>query len=130
MTTDEPDVALLGRPLAPVRLVLPALVWAGILALSSIPGSRFEPLGVAGWLSYVAHALEYAVLGAALRWSVDGVRAPSTVTVVVGLVLAAGDEWWQSTVPGRHPSLVDLAVDLAAITVAAVVVGRRLRIGR
>lgn len=109
------------------RLVLPALIYAAIVGLSSVPGARFEPLGLAGWLSYVAHALEYTMLGAALRWAVDGVRAPLGLTVWVGVLLAAGDEWWQSTVPGRHPSLVDLTVDLVAITVVAVVVGRVLR---
>ena len=46
------------------------------------------------------------------------------VVVAVRAVCGALDELWQSTVPGREPSLLDLGVDTAAVAVAAIVVGR------
>lgn len=101
------------------RLFLPGLVYAGILALSSVPADSFEDLVLPPGLSYVAHTVEYAVLGASLRWALDGTRRPLLTTLLVGAALAVGDETWQSTVPGREPSALDLLVDVAAVGVAA-----------
>lgn len=113
--------------LRPSRLLLPAAVYAAILVLSSVPGSEYEQLQLPAELSYLAHALEYGALGAALRWSLDGVRWPLALTVGLGALLGAGDEALQSTVPGRDPALLDLAVDVTAVVLAAVFVARWLR---
>ena len=108
------------------RWALPALVYGAILVVSSVPGDRFDPIGLAGWVSYVGHGFEYAALGAALRWAAAGLQRPLAVTVMVGAAGGALDELWQSSVPGRHTSLVDLAVDVGAVLLAGVVAGRVL----
>ncbi len=95
-----------------------------ILGLSSVPSDRLEPLGLAPWLSYVGHAVEYGALGASLRWAAHRLRRPVAVVVAIGAVCGALDELWQSTVPGRDPSLLDLGVDVTAVALAAVAVGR------
>lgn len=102
---------------------MPAVVYATVLAVSSVPGDRLDT-GLPAWTSYVGHAVEYGALGATLRWAADGARRPALLTVAVGALCGALDELWQSTVAGRHSSLVDLAVDVAAVTVAAIVTGR------
>ena len=109
------------------RWLLPVAVYAGILGMSSLSGSRLEPLGLASWTAYVGHATEYGALGAALAWAVAArprVRWPVLLVAAIGAACGALDELYQSTVPGRTPSLADLAVDVVALTVAAVVVTR------
>jgi VanZ family protein len=108
------------------RWLLPAAVYVVILGLSSVPGERFETVGLPGAFAYLAHTIEYGALGAALRVAARDLARPLGVTVTLGALAGLLDELWQSTVPGRTPSLVDLGVDVAAVTVAALVVGRVL----
>lgn len=107
------------------RLLVPALWYAGILALSSLPAATFEPIPWVSGLSYLAHAVLYGVLGAALWWALRPLPRVVIVVAVVGLCLGAADEWLQSTVPGRDASLLDLLVDITAATLAATVLRRR-----
>ena len=107
------------------RWLLPAAVYLVILGLSSVPGDRFDPLGLPGWVSYVAHAIEYGALGLSLRWAMAGRRHATVLSVAIGLALAGVDELYQGTVAGRDPSVVDLGVDAVAIVVGAALVGRR-----
>lgn len=114
------------------RLLLPAACYAVILGLSSVPADEYARLQLPAGLSYLAHAVEYGALGAALRWALDGLRWPLVLTAGLALAAGAGDEGLQSTVAGRDPSVLDLAVDVVAATVAALVVARLLarRTGR
>lgn len=116
----------------PARLLVPLACYAVILGLSSVPGSQYEQLQLPAGLTYLAHAVEYGALGAALCWALQGLARPVLLTGVLALVGGAGDEWLQSTVPGRDPAALDLAVDVVAATLAAVVVLRVLarRAGR
>lgn len=111
----------------PRRLVLPGLVYAAILGLSSLPASTFAPVPWVAALSWVAHAIEYGALGAALWWALPGTLRRPRFLVSVGAVLGASDELWQSTVPGRHSSLADLAVDVVAVGVGAWIAARTTR---
>jgi len=100
-----------------VRLWLPVVAWAALIfALSSVPDLG---TGLGGWdlvLRKIAHAAEYAVLGALL------VRANGRagLAVAVGTLYAVSDELHQSFVPGRLGSPVVVAID--AVGVAAGVV--------
>jgi len=64
----------------------------------------------------VAHAIAYCVLGLlVVRALHGGLRPlrwrPAVASVVITTVYGATDEWHQSFVPGRTPSLADLAAD-------------------
>ena len=94
------------------RLWLPVLAWAALIfALSSIPDLG---TGLGGWdlaLRKLAHAAEYAVLGALL------VRATGRggVALAVGTLYAVSDELHQALVPGRMGSPVDVAIDALGV---------------
>ena len=100
-----------------VRLWLPALAWAALIfALSSIPDLG---TGLGGWdlvLRKIAHAAEYAILGALL------VRATgrSGLAFALGTLYAVSDELHQSFVPGRLGSPLDVAIDAAGVAVGVV----------
>jgi len=96
---------------------LPALAWAALIfAVSSVPDLG---TGLGGWdfaLRKLAHAAEYAVLGALL------VRATGRGALAFGLgaLYAVSDEIHQAFVPGRMGAPLDVAID--AIGVACGVV--------
>src|SRR5687768_13735069 len=97
-----------------VRLWLPVVAWAALIfAFSSVPDLG---TGLGGWdlvLRKIAHAAEYAVLGALL------VRATGRAGLAVGLgtLYAISDEVHQSFVPGRLGSPLDVALDAVGVLV-------------
>ena len=100
-----------------VRLWLTVLAWAALIfAFSSVPDLG---TGLGGWdlvLRKIAHAAEYAVLGALL------VRATGRagIAFALGVLYAISVEVHQSFVPGRLGSPFDVAID--AVGVAAGIV--------
>ena len=100
------------------RLWLPVLGWAALIfAFSSVPDLG---TGLGGWdlvLRKVAHAAEFAVLGALL------VRATGRtgLALVLGVLYAASDEVHQSFVPGRLGSPVDVAIDAIGVAIGVAV---------
>jgi VanZ family protein len=99
------------------RLWLPVVAWAALIfGLSSIPDLG---TGLGGWdlvLRKIAHAAEYAVLGALV------VRATgrSGLAFALGVLYAVSDEIHQSLVPGRLGSPLDVAIDAAGVAVGIV----------
>jgi VanZ family protein len=97
-----------------VRNWLPVVVWAAVIfALSAVPDLG---TGLGGWdlvLRKLAHATEYAILGALL------VRASGRAGVAFGLgvLYAVSDEVHQSFVTGRHGAPLDVAVDALGVAV-------------
>ena len=95
---------------------------AVIFAASSVPNLGELPGGTPDW---VGHGAGYAILGALLlRALAGGRRAGVTAAVALWTVLGAAlygvsDEWHQGFVPGRSPSLADLAFDAAGAALAA-----------
>jgi VanZ family protein len=94
------------------------LVWAALIfAFSSVPDLG---TGLGGWdlvLRKLAHAAEFAVLGALL------VRATGRAgpALALGVLYAVGDEVHQSFVPGRLGSPVDVAIDAVGVAVGVAV---------
>lgn len=86
------------------------------------------PLGAP---DYMAHGISYAVLGALyVRALATGALSRMTLRLVAPAVLLAllyglSDEFHQSFIPGRHPSVSDIVADtlgaLAGACVAAAV---------
>jgi VanZ family protein len=103
-----------------VRLWLPVLAWATLIfALSSIPDLG---TGLGGWdlaLRKLAHAAEYAVLGALL------VRATGRggLAFAIGSLYAMSDELHQAFVPGRMGSPVDVAIDALGVACGVILWG-------
>jgi VanZ family protein len=100
-----------------VREWLPVLVWAAVIfAFSSVPDLG---TGLGGWdllLRKMAHAAEYAILGALL------LRATRNAGFAFALAVlyAASDELHQTFVEGRVGAIRDVAIDAigAAIGIA------------
>jgi VanZ family protein len=91
-----------------VRGWLPVLVWAAVIfAFSSVPDLG---TGLGGWdlvLRKLAHAAEYALLGALL------VRAcgRTGLALTLAVAYAASDEVHQTFVEGRVGAVHDVAID-------------------
>jgi VanZ family protein len=86
--------------------------WAGLIfALSSVPDLG---TGLGGWdlvLRKLAHAAEFAVLGALLVRATD--RAG--LAFALGALYGASDELHQAFVPGRMGSPLDVAIDVVGV---------------
>jgi VanZ family protein len=94
----------------------PAAIWAAVLfLLSEVPpdlvGSGF------GINDKVVHLGLYSVLGGALAWGVwkSGRWVTPVLLLVLGFAYGALDEWHQSFVPGRDPSVGDFLADCAGV---------------
>jgi VanZ family protein len=93
------------------------VAWAALIfALSSVPDLG---TGLGGWdllLRKLAHAAEYAVLGALL------VRATgrSGLAFALGALYAVTDELHQHVVPGRVGAPLDVAIDTVGVAVGIV----------
>jgi VanZ family protein len=97
---------------AQLRLWLPVVAWAALIfTLSSIPDLG---TGLGGWdlvLRKIAHAGEYAVLGALLLRAV-GHALPA---FVLGVAYAISDEIHQSFVEGRRGAPLDVLIDAVGV---------------
>jgi hypothetical protein len=106
-----------------VRVWAPVVLWAALIfALSSIPDLG---TGLGGWdlfLRKLAHAAEYAVLGALL---VRAITSPA-LALTVGTLYAVSDEIHQALVPGRQGAPLDVAIDAVGVA-AGVVLWQRAR---
>ena len=101
-----------------MRAWLPVLAWAAVIfAFSSIPSLG---TGLGTWdlvLRKVAHAAEYAVLGALL---VRALRRPLPA-FALGVLYAVTDEIHQTFVAGRHGATLDVLVDAVGVAVGVAV---------
>jgi hypothetical protein len=74
----------------------------------------------------LAHVMEYFVLGwlmvRALRHSFfsRSVLAAVLLAITLGVMVGAGDEWFQSFIPGRDSSARDLLADFLGIALAQI----------
>jgi VanZ family protein len=107
-----------------VRLWLPVVLWAALIfAFSSVPDLG---TGLGGWdlvLRKIAHAAEYAVLGALLA---RALRSPG-VAALAGVLYAVSDEVHQAFIPGRLGSPIDVAIDAAGVVAGVVLWERAVR---
>ena len=99
------------------RLWVPVVAWAALIfAFSSVPDLG---TGLGGWdlvLRKIAHAAEYAVLGALLLRA----TGRAGLAFVLGALYAISDEVHQSLVPGRLGSPLDVALDAVGVVVGIV----------
>ena len=95
-----------------LRRWLPVLVWAAVIfAFSSVPDLG---TGLGTWdfvLRKLAHALEFALLGALLLRALGR----SWPALALGIAYATSDEVHQHFVAGRHASARDVLIDSAGV---------------
>ncbi len=101
-----------------VRLWVPVLAWAALIfAFSSVPDLG---TGLGGWdlvLRKIAHAVEFAILGALLARAVGN----AWLAFALGVLYAVGDEVHQTFVPGRQGALLDVVIDTVGVVAGVVV---------
>jgi len=106
-----------------LRLWAPVVVWAAVIfAFSAVPDLG---TGLGTWdlvLRKIAHAGEFAVLGALLMRALRDERA----AFAAGVAYAISDEVHQVFVPGRVGSPLDVAIDSVGVAVG-VLLWRRYR---
>ncbi len=104
-------------PADALRLWAPVVGWAALIfAFSSVPDLG---TGLGAWdlvLRKLAHAVEFAVLGALLA---RAFAAPA-VAAASGVLYAVSDELHQTLVAGREGSMRDLAIDAAGVLAGVV----------
>lgn len=104
---------------------LSVLAWMGLIsywsAQSDLPIDHPRVASVLrGQQHVLAHLAAYAVLGALLRWALDGARLASVWAWMVAALFGLADEWHQGFTPGRAVEVGDWLADAAA---AATMVG-------
>jgi VanZ family protein len=108
----RPATASLSRRLAPW---LPVVAWAAVIfAFSAIPSLS---TGLGTWdllLRKLAHAAEFAVLGALLLRALAGRTAAA---FALGVAYAVTDEIHQHFVAGRTAAPLDVAVDALGVLI-------------
>ena len=101
---------------AALRLWAPVVLWAAVIfALSSVSDLG---TGLGTWdlvLRKLAHAAEFAVLGALLLRALGDERA----ALAAGIAYAVTDEVHQHFVPGRVGSPLDVAIDAVGVAAGA-----------
>ncbi len=104
-------------PTSALRPWAPVVVWAAVIfALSSVPDLG---TGLGNWdlmLRKLAHAAEFALLGALLLRALGDARS----AFAAGVAYAISDEVHQRFVPGRLGSPLDVAIDSVGVLLGVV----------
>ncbi len=113
-----------------LRAWAPPIIWAALIFfLSSLPGSTIpSPFFSA---DKVFHLGAYAVLGylvarALVRHGWSG-RALVMLSLLLCLLYGVSDEFHQSFVPDRAPSVMDVAADILGVCIGIVICTRKRR---
>lgn len=115
----RPPVRTWRRALPRALRWIPAVAWAaGMWTMSSLPDPPGASLLVVPHLDKVAHAGLFFVLAVLVRFAGAGWAATVAIAAAWGVV----DELHQAGVPGRDPSGLDLAADLAGAVLGVLVV--------
>lgn len=115
-----------------VRLAITLSLSALVIALSVTPGDARPGDTGFGWLVSItppslqklAHLLVYGLLTMAWVWTLERVSRRSLRLLVAAIVpLAQGAllEWWQTLIPGRFGTLVDVLVNAAGVALGFLV---------
>lgn len=107
--------------------VPPAALVALIFALSAQPNLRFVTDDMLDFLvRKTGHMGVFGIL-ALLLWralaTTTGWQRPWAWALALTVLYAASDEWHQGFTAGRHPAILDVAIDAAGALVALALVG-------
>jgi VanZ family protein len=109
-----------------LRYLLPALFWAGLIFASSAVPTRFFPGVEYPWVPKVVHVLFFFFLCLLL---ILGLRHQQTspllarwsliTSIMICMTFGILDEVHQMFVPGRHPRLTDVLLDVSGAILMA-----------
>ena len=107
---------------------LPALVMTvAIFTFSSIPSSGMPSFD---WADFIikksAHMLGYALLALSYLRAFDGDIRKWKLIWLLAVLYAASDEFHQSFVPGRGPSVIDVGIDAIGAALGLLWIKKRL----
>ena len=123
--------ALLSIPVA-YRWAATLLFIGIIIGLSVTPGVERADDNLFSWLfantappmQKVLHVVTYAMLAVLWMWTLAGIESlPQRVALsfTLALVLGVALEWYQTTVPGRYGSIIDILLNTAGIVAGLVI---------
>ena len=123
--------ALLSIPVTYRWIVTLAFVGV-IIGLSITPGVERPDDTLFSWLyantappvQKVLHVVTYAILATLWMWTLAGIESlPRRIAIsfVLALVLGVALEWYQTTVPGRYGSIMDILLNTVGILAGLVV---------
>ena len=122
---------LLSIPIA-YRWAVTILFIGFVIGLSITPGVERPDDNLFSWLfshtsspvQKVLHVVTYALLATLWMWTLAGIESVP-VRLALSLVLALGLgialEWYQTTVPGRFGSVLDIALNAVGAVVGLIV---------
>ena len=100
-----------------IRIIPAAAAMGVIFLLSHQPGDRLEPY-LFRWADKLGHLVVYAALCGALiyafpaRYRCSARKMVVAMSLLFCLLFGISDEFHQSFIPGRYPSLADIGADL------------------
>ena len=110
-----------------LRWILTLAVVAAVIVLSVIPGHARSGDSAFVWLvaatpaplQKLMHFIVYAALGWMWAWTLEGI-VPKWLRLAIAFVLAVGIgaalEWYQTRVPGRFGTLLDVVLNAIGVT--------------
>ncbi|HXF70958.1 MAG TPA: VanZ family protein [Thermoflexus sp.] len=99
------------------------ILWMGVIFFLSAQPQL--PQAPEPWLDFLAkkaaHALEYVILAALARWTLGAypLEGPGRWAWAWAALYALTDEIHQGLVPGRHPSGLDVLIDMGGAWIGA-----------
>jgi len=100
-----------------------------IIPVSSIPGNSIPRFIFLSW-DKLLHLVEYSILGYLAVNSLRAITKDQIIVIIIScLGFACFDELWQSLIPGRFSSGLDIIADGIGITMGSIF-GSRLIINK
>ena len=100
-----------------------------IISVSSIPGNSIPRFIFLSW-DKLLHLVEYSILGYLAVNSLRAITKDQLIIIIIScLGFACFDELWQSLIPGRFSSGLDIIADGIGITMGSIF-GSRLIINK
>ena len=100
-----------------------------IISMSSIPGNSIPRFIFLSW-DKLLHLVEYSILGYLAVNSLRAITKDQIIVIIIScLGFACFDELWQSLIPGRFSSGLDIIADGIGITMGSIF-GSRLIINK
>jgi len=100
-----------------------------IISVSSIPGNSIPRFIFLSW-DKLLHLVEYSILGYLAINSLRAITKDQIIVIIIScLGFACFDELWQSLIPGRFSSGLDIIADGIGITMGSIF-GSRLIINK